>query len=123
MPKALITGASAGIGLEFCYQLANKNYDLILVSRNESKLNKIAEDIKQKISRNSEILVADLATDQGIQKVCEKINNDMEIEFVVNNAGLGINKKFHEADLKEEDRKSTRLNSSHIPLSRMPSSA
>ena len=102
MPKALITGASAGIGLEFCYQLANKNYDLILVSRNESKLNKIAEDIKQKTSRNSEILVADLATDQGIQKVCEKINKDKEIEFVVNNAGLGINKKFHEADLKEE---------------------
>ena len=100
MPKALITGASAGIGLEFCYQLANKNYDLILVSRNESKLNKIAEDIKQKTSRNSEILVADLATDQGIQKVCEKINNDKEI-----------------------DRKSTRLNSSHMSESRMPSSA
>ena len=81
MPKALITGASAGIGLEFCYQLANKNYDLILVSRNESKLNKIAEDIKQKISRNSEILVADLATDQGIQKVCEKIKQ-LKINFL-----------------------------------------
>ena len=52
MKKALITGASAGIGLEFAYQLAQKNYDLILVSRNKQKLTEIAQEISSKYKNN-----------------------------------------------------------------------
>ncbi len=102
MKKALITGASAGIGLEFAYQLAQKNYDLILVSRNKQKLTEIAQEISNLYKNSNEVLAADLATKEGIDFVTNKIKNDQEIEFIVNNAGLGINKPFHIATLNEE---------------------
>ena len=102
MKKALITGASAGIGLEFAYQLAQKNYDLILVSRNQQKLSEIAQEISSKYKNINEVLVADLASKEGIGLVSNKIKTDQDIEFIVNNAGLGINKPFHKATLNEE---------------------
>jgi len=102
MKKALITGASAGIGLEFAYQLAQKNYDLILVSRNQQKLDEIAQDISSKHKNRNEVLVADLSTQEGIDLVTNKIKSNQDIEFIVNNAGLGINKPFHKASLNEE---------------------
>ena len=102
MKKALITGASAGIGLEFAYQLAQKNYDLILVSRNQQKLSEIAQEISSKYKNINEVLVADLASKEGIDLVSNKIKTDEDIEFIVNNAGLGINKPFHKATLNEE---------------------
>ncbi|MFM7139440.1 MAG: SDR family NAD(P)-dependent oxidoreductase, partial [Actinomycetes bacterium] len=102
MKKALITGASAGIGLEFAFQLAEKNYDLILVSRNQQKLTQIAQDISSKYKNSNEVLVADLSTQEGIDLVINKIRSDQDIEFIVNNAGLGINKPFHEVSLNEE---------------------
>ncbi|MFM9095399.1 MAG: SDR family NAD(P)-dependent oxidoreductase [Actinomycetes bacterium] len=102
MKKALITGASAGIGLEFALQLAEKNYNLILVSRNQQKLTQIAQDISSKHKNINEVLVADLSTQVGIDLVINKIKSDQDIEFIVNNAGLGINKPFHEASLNAE---------------------
>ena len=102
MKKALITGASAGIGLEFAYQLAQKNYDLILISRNQQKLDEIAQDISSKHKNINEVLVADLSTQEGIDLVTNKIKSNQDIEFIVNNAGLGINKPFHKASLNEE---------------------
>jgi short-subunit dehydrogenase len=89
MAKALVTGASTGIGLEFIYQLAAKGYDVILVSRNKNKLDEIASDVAKKYSVKAEVLVADLGTDQGIKQTCDFISQN-DIEFVVNNAGLGI---------------------------------
>ena len=100
--KALITGASAGIGLEFAHQLAERNYDLILVSRNQEKLSNIANEISNRFNNNNELLITDLATDEGINKVLSKLKTDQDIEFIVNNAGLGINKPFHKASLEEE---------------------
>ena len=47
MAKALVTGASAGIGLEFIHQLAAKGYDVVLVSRNKNKLDEIATEVAQ----------------------------------------------------------------------------
>ena len=101
MVKALVTGATSGIRLEFTYQLAQKGYDLILVSRNINRLNETAQALTSKYKVKAEVLKADLGTDEGIKLTRELINKD-EIEFVVNNAGLGINKPFHSADLAEE---------------------
>ena len=101
MAKALVTGASAGIGLEFVHQLAKKGYDVILVSRNKNKLEEIAKDVTNKYGVKTQVLTADLGTDQGIKQTCDFILQN-DIEFVVNNAGLGINKPFHATDLAEE---------------------
>jgi short-subunit dehydrogenase len=101
MAKALVTGATSGIGLEFAHQLAQKGYDLILVSRNLNRLNETAQDLTSKYNVKAEVLKADLGTDEGIKLTRELINKE-DIEFVVNNAGLGINKPFHATDLVEE---------------------
>jgi short-subunit dehydrogenase len=101
MAKALVTGASAGIGLEFVHQLSKKGYDVILVSRNKNKLEEIAKDVVNKYGIKTEILTADLGTEQGIKQTCDFILQN-DVEFVVNNAGLGINKPFHATDLAEE---------------------
>jgi len=103
MGKALITGATSGIGLEFAHQLANKGYDLILVSRNTKRLDETALLLVTKYSVDVKVLTADLGTDAGINLTCGVINEaGSEIEIIVNNAGLGINKPFHSADLVEE---------------------
>ena len=103
MDKALITGATSGIGLEFAHQLANQGYDLILVSRNTKRLDQTALMLVTKYSVEVKVLTADLGTDAGINLTCDAINEaGSEIEVVVNNAGLGINKPFHTADLVEE---------------------
>jgi short-subunit dehydrogenase len=101
MAKALVTGASAGIGLEFVHQLSKKGYDVILVSRNKNKLEEIAKDVVNKYGIKTEILTADLGTEQGIKQTCDFILQN-DVEFVVNSAGLGINKPFHATDLAEE---------------------
>jgi len=101
MAKALVTGASAGIGLEFVHQLAKKGYDVILVSRNKNKLEEVAQDVVNKYGVKTQVLTADLGTEQGIKQTCDFILQN-DIEFVVNNAGLGINKPFHATDLAEE---------------------
>jgi uncharacterized protein len=102
MAKALITGPTSGIGLEFAHQLAQKGYDLILVSRNLTRLNALATEINNKYRVAAQVLEADLATDAGIKKTCELIDNDTEIEFVVNNSGFGINNSFHKTALSDE---------------------
>jgi len=101
MAKALVTGATSGIGLEFAHQLAQKGYDLILVSRNINRLNETAQVLTNKYHVKAEVLQADLGTDEGI-KLTRELINKQEIEFIVNNAGLGINKPFHATDLAEE---------------------
>ncbi len=101
MAKALVTGATSGIGLEFAHQLAQKGYDLILVSRNLNRLNETAQDLTNKYRVKAEVLKADLGTDEGIKLTRDVIEKE-GIEFLVNNAGLGINKPFHATDLVEE---------------------
>ncbi|MHA1728641.1 MAG: SDR family NAD(P)-dependent oxidoreductase, partial [Promethearchaeota archaeon] len=59
--KALITGSSSGIGKEFARQLAEQGFDLILVARREEKLRQIAQELEEKHSVKTEILVADLS--------------------------------------------------------------
>ena len=61
MPVALVTGASAGIGLETAKGLAKKNFDLILVSRSLKKLNAIKDDLEIQYSINCDVFSYDLS--------------------------------------------------------------
>ena len=94
---ALVTGASSGIGESFTRLLAAANFNLVLVSRDEVRLNERAAGLKEKYGVDSIVLVADLATEAGCTKVEEFIANN-EIEVLVNNAGFGINKLPAETD-------------------------
>jgi short-subunit dehydrogenase len=93
---ALITGASSGLGLEFSYILADKGYDLILVSRNEEMLNKLKNNVKT----NAVVLSCDLSNINECKNMLDKIKN-YDIEVVINNAGFGDCALFHESNIEK----------------------
>ena len=99
---ALVTGATAGIGESFTRLLAAEGFNLVLVARDEARLQERAQGLKDKYGAESVVVVADLATESGCAKVEEYIANN-EIEVLINNAGFGINKAFTMSDLAKEE--------------------
>lgn len=104
MGVALVTGASAGLGLEFCWQLAARRHNLVLVARDQERLEKLAADLWQIAQVRSEVLVADLSTDEGIARVCSRLRqNQHPVGLLVNNAGYGMGKPFLDSELAAQD--------------------
>lgn len=94
---AVITGASAGLGVEFAKCLSRKGYKLILIARREERLKKLAVRLKTEC----EIVSADLTKESECYHVWEEIK-DKEIEIFINNAGFGDCGCFVESDLDKE---------------------
>ncbi len=88
-PKALVTGASSGIGAAFAKRLAGDRYDLILVARRGDRLEALAQDIRKNHPVAVEVLVADLTQPAELQAVEERIANASDLAMLVNNAGFG----------------------------------
>lgn len=86
---ALVTGASSGIGEAYANQLAARGYDLIIVARREDRLQRLASDLKQKYSKNIQIIVADLANFTDLERVSNCIADAENFDLIVNCAGLG----------------------------------
>lgn len=82
--KALITGATSGIGLDMARYLATKGCELILVARNRENLEIIQEKLPTKVT----IVVADLSDEQKVKEVC-LIAKKENIDILINNAGFG----------------------------------
>lgn len=96
--KALITGASNGLGKDFAYKLAEKGYDLILVARSEDKLDHIQNELKHKVDVKT--IVMDLSDKKNVYKLYEKCKN--EIDLLINNAGYGICGNFNQTELDND---------------------
>ena len=106
--KALITGASSGLGEKFAKILSEKGYDLILVARNGEKLKNIAENLNTKVKYYE----MDLSIEKNLYKIYEK---EKDIDVLINNAGFGVFGKFTETDLdKELNLINTNLKAVHI---------
>lgn len=83
--KALITGASSGIGLEMAIYLSEMGYDLFLVARNKDKL----EEIRNKLNTEVIIFDYDLSIIDNCYKLYDKVK-DKKVDIIINNAGYGI---------------------------------
>lgn len=95
--RALITGASSGIGRDIARYMAQKGFDLILVARNKEKM----EELKNNITKvDVEIVQMDLSNYENCKKLHEMFKN--KIDILVNNAGFGVCGKFEETELDEE---------------------
>jgi len=95
-PWALITGASAGLGAEFCRQLAARGYQLVLVARRADKLQAVAEEVKSKHGTNSLIITSDLHQVDACETIVKRLEDEgINIEYLVNNAGYGLPGSFH----------------------------
>ncbi|MEE3498003.1 MAG: SDR family oxidoreductase [Ruminococcus bromii] len=96
--KALITGASSGIGREIAKYLALLKYDLIIVARSEDKLNSLKSELK---NVDVQVVPCDLSSEQEVFDLYERLRSE-KIDFLVNNAGFGACGKFADVPLKTE---------------------
>lgn len=108
--KALITGASSGIGLDMARYLATKKCELILVSRNKEKLEEIQETLPTKVT----IIVADLSQEQRVKELYAFAKKE-NIDILINNAGLGDFGPLTDTDLtKDLELINTNIKAVHI---------
>ncbi len=96
---ALITGASTGIGAIYADRLAKRGYDLILVARNEQRLNAAAERLHAETGVRVTPLPADLNDKAALAKVEAVLREDPKITMLVNNAGVGSVASILQADV------------------------
>lgn len=96
--KALITGASSGIGRDMARELAKRGCDLILVARRVNRL----EEIKNEITEVSvETIECDVSTEENCTKLYNSVK-DKGVDMLVNNAGFGLAGEFLSTDLNKE---------------------
>lgn len=95
-PIALVTGPTSGLGAGFAKKYASLGYDLVLVARDEQRLQDLASELSTMFATESEILVADLATEAGREAVADRLAKGVEV--LVNNAGFGTSGEFWTAD-------------------------
>ena len=95
--KALITGASSGIGRDMARYLSCMGHDLILVARSKDRL----EEIKNELKTNVDIITMDLGSADNCKKLYEKVKNK-NIDILINNAGFGDIGLFIKTDINKE---------------------
>lgn len=104
MPQALVTGASDGIGLEFCKILAERGYDLILVARRQQLLDAAGRQLSADYGVGCEVIVSDLSLPEAAQKLFNTAQErELRVDFLINNAGLLQNGFFTDIDLQRQE--------------------
>ncbi|GAA3024201.1 SDR family oxidoreductase [Streptosporangium longisporum] len=102
MPTALITGATAGIGAAFADRLAADGFSLVLVARDGKRLAEVAERLRLRHGAASEVLAADLVTEEGLEAVERRLREG--VDLLVNNAGFGHPGHFLDVPAEQEVR-------------------
>ena len=88
-PLALITGASAGIGMAFARRLAADGYDLVIVARRRARLAELSRQLESEHGIRVEALSADLTNAADLHSVEQRLAGDHALAILVNNAGFG----------------------------------
>lgn len=100
---ALVTGASTGLGKEFCELFAKDHINLIIVARNKEKLNELASTLKEKFNVQVEVCAYDLSLQVNVEEVIKFLTTkNIEIDYLVNNAGMGVYGNFAETSWQQE---------------------
>ncbi len=105
---ALVTGASAGIGEAFAHALAREGLSCVLTARRAGRLETLASELEREHGVSTRVIAADLADPAGADAVADTVA-DLELAFLVNNAGVGYSGRFDKQDV-ERLRRMVQLN-------------
>ncbi|MBC6980376.1 SDR family oxidoreductase [Caulobacter sp. 17J80-11] len=89
-PAVLITGASTGIGAVYADRFARRGHDLVLVARDQARLEALAERLRRETGVAVDLLRADLADAADLAKIEDRLREDARIGVLVNNAGASL---------------------------------
>ena len=106
--RAVVTGASSGIGRAFAERLARDQYDLVVVARSGGRLEELAKELRERRGVEVEVEVADLTASDDLQALEARLG-DRAPDLLVNNAGFGTSGHFAKLDPDGEERE-IRLN-------------
>jgi short-subunit dehydrogenase len=102
--RALVTGASSGMGEVFARELARRGADLVLAARSRGKLEELASELRASAHVTVHVEVADLSEPGAGQALADRLaEQDLRIDVLVNNAGFGLFGPLHEADGRRMD--------------------
>lgn len=103
--RALVTGATSGIGHAYARELARRGQDLVIVARTTERLESIAEQLSSKHRVKVDVVTADLTTPEGLQAVVNTLTDSAHpVDLLVNNAGASLAGWFGTTDIADEDR-------------------
>ena len=97
---AVITGATSGLGLAYAKWFGGKGYDLIITGRRKDIIEKRAEEIREAYGCSVEVVLTDLAEEQGTANLLARMDGK-PVDVLVNNAGFGLGLEFADSDIKD----------------------
>lgn len=101
---ALVTGASSGIGAVYAQRLAARGFDLLLVARDQERLEAAASALRDAHGVQVEVLKADLTQKDDVLKLEQRLRSDSSISLLLNNAGIAADGLLANADLDQLER-------------------
>lgn len=103
--RALVTGATSGIGNAFVKELAKRGYDVVIVARTTERLEALATQMRSKHRVEIDVVTADLSSTEGVRAAVNKLTDTTRpVDLLVNNAGASLAGWFGTTDIGDEDR-------------------